>query len=275
MLKKFLASGLVLCAASVAVAQSTSLLAITADPTAGPDAATFTRGVAGVNSPATSHWTYDVRVSTLAADWTGSELTLDVVGAGSIWHASDQRISTGSPASDPNEICYNHNLNSPGLTGGATTSNSRSMDTFFTAPGTRFSVDPSFASPGVPAADPLLDCPANPPIISTATRLRGLNPSGVEIPLAWFDAATAATGAGATLARLTFEVPGDFGNLQVVNAGAPAPVDTQLFAVIRGRSTTNLNSDGVGFGFDIYQVPEPSTMALLALGGLAGLIRRR
>lgn len=273
MLKKFLASGLVLCAASVAVAQSTTLLPITVAPSAGSDLGSFNRNSA--NAAAAGHWTYDVRVSTGTADWTGSELVLDVVGAGSIWHASDQRISESSPANDPNEICYNHNLNSPALSGGATTSNTRSMDTFFTAPGTRFTVDPSFASPGVPAGDPLADCPANPPIVSTATRLRGLNPSGVEIPLAWFDAANVPTGAGATLARLTFEVPAGFANLVVVNAGAPAPADTQLFASIRGRSTTNLNSDGVGFGFDIYQTPEPSTMALLALGGLAGLIRRR
>lgn len=276
MLKKFLASGLVLCAASVAVAQSTTLLPIITDPTAGPDAGSFTRGVAGVNSPATSHWTYDVRVATGSADWTGSELILDVVGAGSIWHASDQRVSEGAPANDPNEVCYLHNLNVPNLTGAALNTNSRAMDTFFTSPGTRFTVDPSFASPGVPSPDPLNDCAANPPIVSTATRLRGLNPSGVEIPLAWFDAVVAATGAnGATLGRLTFEVPGGFGDLEVVGAGAPAPVGKQLFASIRGRTTTNLNSDGVGFGFDIYQVPEPSTMALLALGGLAGLIRRR
>jgi len=279
MLKKFLASGLVLCAASVAVAQSTSIVANNTAVTTGPDAATFNRN--GANSAAAAHWTYDLRMNSNGSDWTGSEISVDVVGAGSIWHASDQRVATGAPAVDPDPnnptVCYLHNLNVPGLTfGAAGNANSRMYDTFFTSPGNRFNIDPSFASPGQPAADQN-SCQVPPPVVSTATRLRGLNPSGIEIPLAWFDTVTLAVdgSAAATLGRLTFETPAGFGDLEVVAAGGPAPANKQLFATIRGRTTTNLNSDGVGFGWDIYQTPEPSTMALLALGGLAGLIRRR
>jgi len=278
MLKKFLASGLVLCAASVAFGQATTLVRVDTAVTTGADVVGFNRNSA--NPAAAGIWSYDVRIATGTSDWTGSELTLDVVGAGVIWHASDERVATsdlpGTP--DPNDSCYAHNLNTPNLVfGAAGNANSRMYDTFFTSPGARFTVDPSFASPGVPSPNPA-QCPANPPIVSTSTRLRGLNPSGVEIPLAWFDSVVAATGTtngGAALARLSFQVPAGNADLEVLAAGSPAPADKQLFAVIRGRTTTNLNSDGVGFGFDIYQTPEPSTMALLALGGLAGLFRRR
>lgn len=279
MLKKFLASGLVLCAASVAVAQTTSIVANNTVPSSGPDSGSFNRN--GANAAAPGHWTYDLRMATSGADWTGSEIMVDVVGAGSIWHASDQRLATGAPAVDPDPnnptVCYLHNLNVPGLTFNATNNaNTRMYDTFFTSPGNRFNIDPSFASPGLPAPD-VNSCQTPPPVVSSSTRLRGLNPSGVEIPLAWFDTVTLAVDgtAAATLGRLTFESAVGFGDLEVVAAGGAAPANKQLFATIRGRTTTNLNSDGVGFGWDIYQTPEPSTMALLALGGLAGLIRRR
>lgn len=279
MLKKFLASGLVLCAAGVAVAQSTTLNANNTVPTGGADIGSFNRN--GTNAAAPGHWTYDLRMNSNGADWTGSEIMVDVVGAGSIWHASDQRISNGGVEVDPDPnnptVCYLHNLNVPGLTfNGANNANTRMYDTFFTSPGNRFNIDPQFASPGQPAPN-ANSCQPTPPVVSSSTRLRGLNPSGVEIPLAWFDTVTLGVDgtAAATLGRLTFQSDVGYGDLEVVAAGGAAPANKQLFATIRGRTTTNLNSDGVGFGWDIYQTPEPSTMALLALGGLAGLIRRR
>lgn len=268
MFKKFLGMGLVAFAGATAFAQSTDLVRIDNAVTAGADVASFHRN--------TTHFTYDLRGSTPSGtDWTGSEMTLDVVGAGSIWHASNQRISQAPTPGDPNNLCYVHNLNAPQLTAGVGTNNANSLsyDTFFTAPGSRFNVDPLFASPGLPAPDQF-SCPAAPPIVSTATKLRGLSPTGVEIPLAWFDTNNVGLN-NTTLARITFQVPLANSNLTVVTAGGAAPSGMQLFAVIRGKSTTNVNSDGNGFGWDIYQVPEPSTMALLALGGLAGLIRRR
>ena len=268
MFKKFLGLAFVACAGAAAFAQSTDLVRVDNAVTTGVNAGTFQRNV--------THFTYDLRGSTPSGtDWTGSEISLDVVGAGSIWHASNQRISQVPTPGDPNNLCYVHNLNSPQLTSGVGTNNANSLsyDTFFTAPGSRFNVDPSFASPGVPAADPF-SCPAVPPIVSTATKLRGLSPSGAEIPLAWFDTNNVGLN-NTTLARLSFQVPAANSNLTVVLAGGQAPSGMQLFAVIRGKSTTNVNSDGNAFGWDIYQVPEPSTMALLALGGLAGLIRRR
>lgn len=264
MLKKILASAFVCGMATAAFAQSMAIVQNSTAVTTGADAASFGRD--------TTHFTFDLQGNTAGADWTGSEVAVDVVGTGSIWHATDQRLSINSPPADPNESCYVHNLQTPGLTfGAANNANSRMYDTFFTGPGSRFTVDPQFASPGVPSADPAA-CPANPPIVSTATRLRGLNPAGTEIPLAWFDAVNAplAGGSAGTLARLTFQVPAN-----AAITGTEPGAGRVLFATIRGRITSAANPNGTNFSFDIYQTPEPSTMALLALGGIAGLLRRR
>lgn len=261
MLKKILASAFVCGVATAAFAQSMALVQNSTAVTSLQGGDTFGRD--------TTHFTFDMQGTTGAADWTGSEVAVDVVGTGAIWHSGDQRISEGNPPNDPNETCYIHNLNSPGLAFNAA-NNARSdmYDSFFTGPGSRFNVDPSFASPGLPAPDPA-SCPANPPIVSTATRLRGLNPQGVEIPLAWFDAVNAPLN-NTVLSRLTFVV-------DAANAitGTEPGAGRTLFATIRGRITSATNPNGNNFSFDIYQVPEPSTMALLALGGIAGLLRRR
>lgn len=267
MLKKILVSSFAL-AAATAFGQSMNLVANNTAVTSGADSATFQRNI--------THFTFDLQGNTEGADWTGSEVSVDVVGTGSIWHATDQRIAEGSPPDDPNTLCYLHNLNVPALAFNATNNaNTKMYDTWFTAPGARFQVDPAFASPGLPAPD-TMSCQPIPPIVSTATRLRGLNSDGDEIPLAWFDTATAALN-NTTLARLTFQVPADMAGIEVddLNDATPAPTGMQLLASIRGRTTTNLNADGVAFAFDFYQIPEPSALALLALGGLAGLIRRR
>ena len=261
MLKKILASAFVCGVATVAFGQSMALNANTTATTTGPD------------SPATfrsNHFTFDLAGTTgTGVDWTGSEISVDVVGTGSIWHASNQRLALSSPPADPNTSCYVHNLQSPGLANNATNrANTLSYDTFFTSPGSAFTVDPTFASPGVPSADPA-QCPANPPIVSTATRIRGLNPQGAEIPLAWFDTANAPLN-NTVIGRLTFEVPANAADVSTVGGAGRV-----LFATIRGRITSATNPAGNNFSFDLFQAPEPSTMALLALGGLAGLIRRR
>lgn len=259
MLKKILACGFAF-AATAAFAQSTALVANNAtDPANGPDAAVFSR---------TTHFTFDIQGTTGTADWTGSEVSVDVVGTGGIWHASDQRIAESPLPTDPNTLCLVHNLNSPSLTNTATNrNNTRMWDTFFTAPGAAFTVDPQFASPGGPNPNPG-QCPP-PPIVSTATRLRGINPQGNEIPLAWFDTTVAALN-NSVLARLTFQVPAN----AAITGLEPLP-GTVRFATITGKTTSSANPQGNAFSFTIYQLPEPSTLSLLALGGLAGLIRRR
>jgi len=261
MLKKILASAFVCGVATVAFGQSMALVPNTTAVTTGPDASATFRN---------THFTFDLAGTTATGvDWTGSEISVDVVGTGSIWHASNQRVLQSSPPGDPNVTCYVHNLQSPGLSNSAANrANSLSYDTFFTAPGSPFTVDPTFASPGVPAPNPNV-CPANPPIVSTATRIRGLNPQGAEIPLAWFDTANLPLN-NTVMGRLTFEVPANRADVSTV-AGA----GRILFATIRGKITSATNPTGNAFSFDLYQAPEPSTMALLALGGLAGLIRRR
>lgn len=260
MLKKILASAFVCGVATVAFGQSMALVANT------------TATTTGVDSPATfraTHFTFDLQGATGTADWTGSEIAVDVVGTGSIWHASNQRILNSNPPADPNTTCYVHNLQTPGLANNAgNRANTLMYDTFFTAPGSAFTVDPTFASPGVPATGPDV-CPANPPIVSSATRIRGLNPQGAEIPLAWFDTANLPLN-NTVMGRLTFQVPADRADVSTVGGAGRI-----LFATIRGRITSATNPSGNSFSFDLFQAPEPSTMALLALGGLAGLIRRR
>jgi hypothetical protein len=49
-----------------------------------------------------------------------------------------------------------------------------------------------------------------------------------------------------------------------------------LVATVAGRyAAKNTGGTLFPYAFNIYRVPEPTTLALLALGGLAGLIRRR
>lgn len=269
MLKKFLGASFVVGMTTLATAQiTTNLVANTTAVSTGADNAAGWRN---------SHFTFDLQGSTTGADWTGSEISVDVVGTGTIWHASNQRIATNNPPSpiDPNNppTCYLHNLNTPGLAAPGANNNTLMYDTFFTSPGSRFTTDPTFASPGLPAPDQA-SCPAQPPIVSTATRIRGTNPSGAEIPLSWFDTATAALN-NTVLARFTFEVPAANGGLVAQATSLPAPAGKVPLARLFGRTTTANNSLGTGFDVTIYQVPEPSTVALLALGGLAGLIRRR
>jgi len=269
MLKKFLGASFVVSMATLAMAQTTNLVANTTATTTGAD---------GGASFRQTHFTFDLQGSTGTNDWTGSEISVDVVGNGSLWHASNQRVATNNPPfpADPNNppVCYLHNLNVPALNNNATNrANTLMYDTFFTSPGSAFNVDPTFASPGVPAPDGA-SCPAQPPIVSTATRIRGTNPSGAEIPLSWFDTVNSPLN-NTVLARFTFTVPVGSQGLIVQATSAPAPAGTQPLARLFGRSTTNVNSVGNNFDFTIYQVPEPSTVALLALGGLAGLIRRR
>lgn len=285
MLKRFLVSAAAVAVVSAASAQTTTIAAFGTVPTAGADFGSFSRGSAAL--PNGTHWSYNLRISTpTGQDWTGSEVSVDVVGNGSIWHASNERqlyapVVIGQDDNDPNRLpgdpddlnCYRHNLQTPGAAGTAT--NTLASDTFFSGPGNAggvFTVDPQFASPGpTPAPN---TCPVPNPV-STATRLRGLNPANNEIALAWYDTASTPSLTNVVIARLTFVVAAGEADLVVLNAGDPAPANKRLFATLRGKSTTNINSDGTVFGWDIYQTPEPSTLALLALGGLAGLIRRR
>jgi len=284
MLKKFLGASFVVTMATLAFAQVPANIQNVLVPNT-------TATTAGADSPATfrqTHFTFDLQVNTNGFDWTGSEVSVDVVGVGSIWHASNQRVLETQPnALDPNVVCYIHNLQTPGLANNAANrANTLNYDTFITGPGGPFTVDPQFASPGLPAAPN--SCAPQPPVVSTATRIRGTNPSGAEIPLAWFDSATLPVGPtgnlSSVLARFTFTVPTSNQGLIVQATSLPAPAGRQPFARLFGRTTSSEGSGtggdgrgsiGINYDYTIYQIPEPSTIALLALGGLAGLIRRR
>ncbi|MFN0134696.1 MAG: PEP-CTERM sorting domain-containing protein [Phycisphaerae bacterium] len=255
--------------AEVGMGQTMSLVANNFVPTHGSDIATFERNV--------RHFTFDLTGRTGAADWTGSELSLDVVNPalGRIWHASDQRIAYRDPTpTDPNngDQCYVHNLAVPGLVRNAQNNGDTLMyDTFITRPGNNFLLDPAFASPGVPPT-PEEPCPV--PIVSTATRLRGLNPQGTEIPLAWFDAVNIPL-TGSIIGRLTFEIepsamphPG----FLAVNPSEPGSV---LFAVMIGRISASAGPGENPQRFEIWWVPEPATLPLMLIGGMACVARRR
>lgn len=258
----------------VAARQSTAFGAIitltenTTVPTHGADLETFQRGV--------RHFTFDLRGSTGAGDWLGAEILVDVVNPalGRIWHASDQRLADRDVTpSDPNndKPCYFHDLNSPSLRRNTeNNANTRMYDTFFTQPRMPFVLDPLFATVGLPPSDDE-PCPAG--LVSTNTRLRGLSPSGAEIPLAWFDSVSNPLN-DSTIARFTFEInpsafpqPGEF----VVN-----PADTTgatLFATLPGR-IAYLTQWTQQFDFEIWWVPEPRTLGTTLLG-LVLCARRR
>lgn len=106
------------------------------------------------DSPATfrsNHFTFDL------AGTTGTGAGLDRLGNFGLHPCqaparSGTRATTlaGLRARRPIQTpsCYVHNLQSPGLANNATNrANTLSYDTFFTSPGSAFTVDPTFASP--------------------------------------------------------------------------------------------------------------------------------
>ncbi|MFN0134699.1 MAG: PEP-CTERM sorting domain-containing protein [Phycisphaerae bacterium] len=254
--------------ATVLAVSFATLVENTTMPTHGVDLDTFQRGV--------RHFTFDIRGETRAVDWTGAEYSIDILSPalGRIWHASDQRIAArdATPDDPTDPLCYVHNLAAPGLNVNATTSlNTRMYDTFFTRPGGDFVLDPAFASPGVPPT-PQNPCP--PVVVSTDTRIRGLNPSGAEIPLAFFDAVNLPVN-GNVLARITFEIePTAFphaGHFEV-NPTGPRSV---LFARLNGRVSAAKDHNGGPSNFEIWWVPEPATLPLMMFGAFFAPLRRR
>lgn len=246
---------LVICC-SLCFAQTSELVRINNLVTSGADLPSFKRNI--------THFTYDLLGSTGTSDWTGSEIEVDVLGTGTIWHASDQRLSITSPPADPNELCYVHNLQTPSLQFNPSNNvNTRMYDTFFTAPGARFTVDPQFAAPGLPSPNPA-ECPAMSPIVSTPTRIRGISTEGLEIPLAWFDINNAPLN-NTTLARFTFVVPPE-----APIVGLEDGPNRFLFAIIRGRITSNTNIPGTPFEFHLYQVADCNTNGILDADDIAG-----
>lgn len=106
------------------------------------------------------------------------------------------------------------------------------------------------------------------------TSISGLLPGGTVTDTAftsigWFDTNTD-DGADFTLFRFAIRNnQAGKPDLTLTNTGIPV-------LTITGTHTFR-NSAGtlIPFSLTVYQVPEPATMGLLALGGLAGLLRRR
>ncbi len=226
-MRKFCALGLSLfAAAAAALGQTTTLLENATVPTSGADLATFDRGI--------SHFTFDLWVDTTSepVDWIATEMSVDVVGTGSIWHASDE-TNFGPPL---------ENLNVPFLD--ASSSDTKAFDTFVTGPGSAFFTQTTLAAPGG--------------IVSNGVKIRGLSGAGVEIPLAWFDTAANSLGDNFIASRMTFEVPESFGPGDL----SLDPTGREPFATIIGRSTTATNPGGVSFSFTIYQAGDCNDNAI-------------
>ncbi len=220
MLKKFLATAVVMSAATVAFAQSASI-------------ASFPAGTGGGLS------SFDVTLA-YPSDWLGTDMTVSLTGG----TATIVNASGAGPAGSLSApvVFRNDAAPTPG-----------EIDTFINGPG----FAPDWFNP-VSLATPLAN------MIATSTFI-----GSTVGPLTWFD--TAVLGAGShTALRL------------VLNDGANGPVSDDpatgpQIGSIFGRFTYNDGGTVAEHQYNIplYQAPEPSTLALLALGGLAGLIRRR
>jgi PEP-CTERM motif len=239
-----IAAGIAILIAASGLAQSTTLL---------PNITPVTSGADFVPGWRSNHHTFDLRSTTpLGSFWVGAEILVDVVGSGTIWHASDQRDPDGDPNTPVGDSVVNNNL-FPSLSPQPPPDNTAAYDTYMIAPAAGGEVgDPMFAAPGG--------------VHSTPTHIHGWSPKH-EIPLAWFTFAQFAH-SDFRIARFTLAFPGTLS----LTRDATHPL---AFATLVGRSATNLNPTGINFNYTIYQSPEPDTFALLALGALAGLLRRR
>ncbi len=89
-----------------------------------------------------------------------------------------------------------------------------------------------------------------------------------RLAITWFDTSTVFDPTF-TAFRLTLRQKLGLLPLTLANTG-------DRVATVRGRyAAKNTGGTLFSYEFDIYRVPEPTALALLALGGLAGLLRRR
>jgi hypothetical protein len=226
--------------------QTTTLTANFNPVTAGPDLPGFSRA---------TYFTFDLRGTTTApAFWTGTEIELDVLRPGGrIFQSAGQRdpdndanTPIGDSATD-NDLFPPSNPQPPA-------NDTRRYDTYMVAPGPNGIVEtPLFAAPGG-----VIDGDANHP-----TRIRGLNPQGEEIPLAWFSLGQTTLN-NSLLARFTFVSADDLSLTQDV-------AHPNVYATLSGRTTSSTNPQGTPFSFLVFAAPEPATLALLLLAGATGL----
>ena len=189
-----------------------------------------------VGANAVDSQAFDLKVQVGAGnDWTSTAISANILVGDKHWYKDALGANT-----QPNPAFF---AVFPSL----------QWDTFFTTPGGFPNVAAQGATPGF----------ASPP---TPTISRTL------VNAIWFD--TVNTGAGDwTIARLTIFSTTPREDLVVAPLGQGVGT---LIASVEGTTTAALTGGQLhAFAFGIYQIPEPATLSLLALGGLASLIRRR
>lgn len=186
-----------------------------------------------------THFSFDVQFTT-TLDWTASEVIVNVSrpDIATIWQASDENAFDPNTVDDRNHLAPNNTA----------PTNTKSYDTMLRIPSTGGTMSlGNFATIGV----------------VNSTDIHGLNPSGQIIKLAWFDTGNTDTNSNFRGVRLTLEssLP-----LNLVGGIEVATFSGQVREAFGGFAD---------FAGTIYAVPEPATIALLGLGGLATLLRRR
>lgn len=252
MRRKLIPACVVLTFASGAGGQVSTLVPDFTVPTTGPDLPGFDRA---------RFFTFDLRFSTGPGRWVGGEIELDILSAGGrLFHSLGQRDGDGDPNTPtpaPGEPQTQGNNNLLPITLPLTpppVNDTRRYDTFL-----------SVATSGGAVEIPQFNAPGG--ILSTDTRLRGLDPSGAEIPLAWWSDPRF-SGGGALFGRFTFISEGDLSLAQDA-------LHSQVFATLAGRMRTTMAPIGVPYNFTIYAAPEPGSAALLFAAAAGARAMRR
>jgi hypothetical protein len=253
MLKKFLAAAFVLTSASLALADSASAVVYVtpdnydvSDYTGDPNSANFPgEGTAGIMGDLRvgNYWTIDLR-QTIVNKWAQAKSLAMIMGGGTFWTHPDLH------------------KDSPRTNASAAGAKSLIYDCFYTLPSTG-----AFTTLGAPS----FTGPGNTVDADTIRGEDTNNDGAADTGRTWFQAgSTIGPLTNALIARYTVLLTDPLDSLSLVADAMHPAVFMTMTGLVAGVGVGITN-----FSITIYHTPEPSTIALLALGGLVGLIRRR